>query len=98
MIKQISATDTINYLYTRLKFNWTEYEYTVYTSIAIVVGAFINVCLIPLMSIRFKMQDTTIGVVATISGTAQNIITAFASKWWMMYIGTRNQNTKSLLI
>ena len=84
-------TGTINYLYTRLQFDWTEYEYTVYTSIAIVVGTLTNISLIPLLSIKFKLQDTTIGVVATFSGMAQNIVIAFASKWWMMYIGKMNQ-------
>ena len=80
-------TGTINYLYTRLKFGWTEYEFTAYTSTAIVVATLTNVCMIPLLSMVFKMRDTTIGAIATFSGMAQNIVIAFASKWWMMYIG-----------
>ena len=80
-------TGSINYLYTRLKFNWTEYEYTVYTSTAVVVASLTQVLLIPLLSLRFKMRDTTIGVIGTISGLAKNIVLAFACKWWMMYIG-----------
>ena len=81
------VTGTINYLYTRLKFGWTEYEFTAYTSTAIVVGTLTNVSLIPLFSIVFKLRDTTIGAIATLSGVAQNIVLAFASKWWMMYVG-----------
>ena len=86
MANQFPVTGTINYLYTRLMFGWTEYEFTVYTSTAIVVGTLTNASLIPLLSIVFKLRDTTIGVVATVSGIAQNIVLAFASKWWMMYI------------
>ena len=81
------VTGTINYLYTRLKFGWTEYEFTAYPSPAIVVGTLTNVSLIPLFSIVFKLRDTTIGAIATLSGVAQNIVLAFASKWWMMYVG-----------
>ena len=80
-------TGSINYLYTRLKFNWTEYEYTVYTSTAVVVATLTQVLLIPLLSLRFKITDITIGVIGTISGLAKNIVLAFACKWWMMYIG-----------
>ena len=82
-----SVTGSINYLYTRLKFDWTEYEYTVYTSTAVVVGTLTQVLLIPLLSLRFKMRDITIGVIGTISGLAKNLVLAFACKWWMMYIG-----------
>ena len=86
MANQFPVTGTINYLYTRLMFGWTEYEFTAYTSTAIVVGTLTNASLIPLLSIVFKLRDTTIGVVATVSGIAQNIVLTFASKWWMMYI------------
>ena len=82
-----AVTGSINYLYTRLKFNWTEYEYTVYTSTAVVVATLTQVLLIPLLSLRFKITDITIGVIGTISGLAKNIVLAFACKWWMMYIG-----------
>ena len=82
-------TGTISYLYTRLKFAWTEYEFTAYVSTAIVVGTLTNISLIPLLSIVFKLRDTTIGAIATLSGTAQNIVIAFATKWWMMYIGEK---------
>ena len=80
-------TGSINYLYTRLKFNWTEYEYTVYTSTAVVVGTLTQVLVIPLLSLRFKMSDILIGIIGTVSGLAKNIVLAFACKWWMMYVG-----------
>ena len=85
-------TGSINYLYTRLKFNWTEYEYTVYTSTAVVVGTLTQVLIIPLLSLRFKVRDTTIGVIGTVSGLAKNIVLAFACKWWMMYVGKDSCN------
>ena len=86
-----SVTGTISYLYTRLKFAWTEYEFAAYVSTAIVVGTLTNISLIPLLSIVFKLRDTTIGAIATLSGTAQNIVIAFATKWWMMYIGEKKK-------
>ena len=100
----IAATGAINYLYTRLKFNWTEYEYTVYSSTAVTVGTLTNVALLPLLSIRFKIRDATLGTIGAISGLAQNIVRAFACKWWMMYLGKTHtefpnihQNTYNVL-
>ena len=33
------------------------------------------------------MRDATLGTIGAISGLAQNVVRAFASKGWMMYLG-----------
>ena len=82
-----AVTGSINYLYTRLKFDWTEYEYTIYLSTAVIVGTLTQSLLIPLLSLKCKISDIAIGLIGTISGLAKNLVLAFACKWWMMYIG-----------
>ena len=83
----VTATGSLNYLYTRLKFEWTEKEFTIYSATAVVMSILTNIALIPLLSLRFKLRDTTIGAIGAISGLAQNIVRAFAYEGWMMYIG-----------
>ena len=85
-----AVTGSINYLYTRLKFDWTEYEYTIYLSTAVIVGTLTQSLLIPLLSLKCKISDIAIGLIGTISGLAKNLVLAFACKWWMMYVGKDN--------
>ena len=75
------------YLYTRLKFNWTEQEYTIWFSIGTLATTLGSITFVPLMSSKLKVHDALIGIVGACSGIAANMVLAFVNKPWQLYLG-----------
>jgi hypothetical protein len=80
------VSGTITYLYTRLKFDWTEKEYTIFSSISTLMATLSTMTFLPLLSLKAKLKDTTIGMMGCVSGLVGNLVLAFAAKWWMLII------------
>ncbi len=83
----LAVTGSLNYLYTRLKFNWTEADYTVFSAAGTLASSVATIAIVPVLSLGLRLPDTMIGVVCALSGVTSQLIFAFAANWWMMYIG-----------
>ena len=82
------ATSSITYLYTRLKFNWTEKEFTSWLSINSLVTILGTAIFLPTFSRVFKIRDGFIGISGAISGIAMNVTLALITQSWMMYLSS----------
>ena len=104
-------TSTIQYLYTRLKFDWTEQQYTLWSSAGTLVSTLASVGFVWLCSHKFKVRtalsyysfkhyqhkigssfdsqfhDCLIGLCGAISGITVNVVMAFVTQSWMLYMG-----------
>eukprot|EP00095_Tigriopus_kingsejongensis_P001548 maker-scaffold424_size175595-snap-gene-0.26 protein:Tk01548 transcript:maker-scaffold424_size175595-snap-gene-0.26-mRNA-1 annotation:"proton-coupled folate transporter-like" len=79
-------TGTITYLYTRLKFDWNEQSYSLWTSISATMTSCATVIALPVLSFGLGISDGIIGMFGAVSGIANNILIAFITKDWMMYV------------
>ena len=75
------------YLFTRLKFDWSEQEFTIWTSLTTVASSLVTFGIIPIVSYKMKLHDALIGTIGSVFGVAKNLIWTFATAAWMMYLG-----------
>ena len=84
----IGAGDCGNqYLYLRRKLNWDIIDYTTFTIIVGVIGMAAQYIVIPLLSEKFRLQDSTIIIIDIIGCFIQTIILSLATATWMVYLG-----------
>jgi len=76
------------YLFARLKLDWTEQDYTKWSAAGLVLCSISTVGVMALLSFKWKIHDALIGIFGGISGALGRIVIAFATKSWMMYLGT----------
>jgi hypothetical protein len=76
----------VAYLFTRLKFSWTEQEYTVWTAVASITNSLATFGIMPLLSYKLKFPDSVIGIIGAVTGIAASLNTAFAIKPWILYL------------
>ena len=77
----------IGYLYSRLKFDWTEQEYTVFGAVSAGLYSLTTAVILPILSSGLKIHDGIIGVMGGLSGMTCNIIVALAAQSWYFYLG-----------
>lgn len=82
------SSSSILYLFTRLKFNWSEQEFTIWMSLSTVASSLFTFGVIPIVSYKMKLHDALIGTMGAIFGIAKNIIWTLAAYSWMMYLGS----------
>ena len=88
MLFNINTYDTsLTYLYTKLKLDWSEQDFSVYMAISMFTTAFANIGILTLLSYKFKIHDMIIGILGAFFGMCSRIINAFVTKSWMMYLG-----------
>eukprot|EP00094_Tigriopus_californicus_P007083 TCALIF_06818-PA protein Name:"Similar to slc46a1 Proton-coupled folate transporter (Xenopus laevis)" AED:0.05 eAED:0.06 QI:5/0/0/1/0.5/0.33/3/0/319 len=79
-------TGTMTYLYTRLKFDWNEQDYSIWNSVSALFTAAATILALPVLSFTFGISDGIIGMMGCISGIASNVLVAFVTQDWMMYL------------
>ena len=82
------SSSSIVYLFTRLKFDWSEQEYTIWMSLTTVASSAITFVIIPIISYKMKLHDALIGTIGAICGIGKNVIWTLASYSWVMYLGS----------
>ena len=75
------------YLYLRRKLNWDITDYTTFTIIVGVIGMAAQYIVIPLLSEKFRLEDSTIIIIDIIGCFIQTIILSLATATWMVYLG-----------
>ena len=75
------------YLYLRRKLNWDLIDYTTFTIIVGVVGLAAQYIVIPLLSEKFRLQDSTIIGIDIIGCFIKTVIFSLATATWMVYLG-----------
>ena len=93
MLFNINTYDTsLTYLYTKLKLDWSEQDFSVYMAISMFTTAFATLGILTLLSYKFKIHDMIIGILGASFGMFSRIIYAFVTKSWMMYLGKLLKN------
>lgn len=82
------TTSNITYLYTRLKFGWTEQQYTMWSSGTSISTSLVTFSIMPLLSFKLGIHDSIIGIIGSFSGIASSLTNAFASQAWMLYLAS----------
>ncbi|XP_058459673.1 proton-coupled folate transporter-like [Malaya genurostris] len=79
---------TLYFLYTRMKFNWTLEDYTLWQSIdilTIIIGSFLG---ITIMKKLFKLPDIAIALLSVLCFASDSFIKGMATHGWQLYMST----------
>ncbi|XP_050538933.1 uncharacterized protein LOC126904197 isoform X2 [Daktulosphaira vitifoliae] len=77
----------VGYMYTRLKFNWNELDYSLYSTLIFILNLIgLGITLVILCHI-FKMDEALIGAIAVSSKIMAEFVYAFATTEFIFYIG-----------
>ncbi|XP_014256394.1 solute carrier family 46 member 3 [Cimex lectularius] len=84
----ISGEMAVGYLFTRIRFQWNEVDFSLYSTYVIVINLIGTSLGIGLFIHMFKMEDAMLGMVAYTSKLVASIFYAFASTPQIFYIVT----------
>ena len=76
------------YLYLRRKLNWDIIDYTAFTLTAGITGMMAQFTVIPLLSEKLKLRDSTIILIDFGGCFIQMIVLALATSTWMVYLSS----------
>ena len=88
MYSFFTASSSLIYYLTRLKFGWTEQDFTEWVAISSIASSLATLCVMPLLSYKLKLHDSVIGIIGSVFGVASNLVLTFAPYSWMFYLGT----------
>lgn len=74
------------FLYTRKRFGWSLYEYTMFVVFMGPASAIGTTLLMPILSYGYQLNDCLVGLLGTVSFMMTNIIMATAPQGWVMYV------------
>ncbi|KAK7072264.1 hypothetical protein SK128_020747 [Halocaridina rubra] len=80
------GTANFVFLYTRKKFAWDYYTFTTWSVLSTPVSGIGNAFVLPLLSYRYKVEDSIFGFMGSSSYMFTNIIQSTAPVGWVMYI------------
>lgn len=75
------------YLFVRYKFNWSEVEFSFFSTYSVGVHLLGTAFAMSVLSSFFKMDDALIGSMASFTKIISSFIYAFASVEWHMFMG-----------
>ena len=90
-----TASSSLIYYLTRLKFGWTEQDFTEWVAISSIASSLATLCVMPLLSYKLKLHDSVIGIIGSVFGVAANLVRTFAPYSWMFYLSTAVGESKS---
>lgn len=79
----------ITYLFTRFHFNWSEVEFSIYSSYSMIIQLIGSTFSIGGFSNYLKLNDYIIGVMASISKILSALVYAFAVTNLQIYMGLK---------
>ena len=74
------------YLYLRRKLDWDIIDYTTYTIVAGMIGLAAQYIIVPTLSEKFNLRDSTIIIIEITGCFIQTIILSTATATWMVYL------------
>ena len=77
----------IFYLFTRYKFNWSEVEFSFYSTYSMGLNLIGTGFVVSVLSGMLKMEDALVGSIAIISKVPASLVYAFSQVEWHLYIG-----------
>ena len=75
------------YLYLRKALNFTYLDFSYYTTVLSVIGLASQFIVVPILSNKLRLHDTTISIMETVTSIINLLILAFVRNTWMLYIG-----------
>ncbi|XP_055607123.1 proton-coupled folate transporter-like [Uranotaenia lowii] len=83
-----AGATNVFYLYTRMKFNWTLKDFTMWQSADFLSTIIGNTLGILVLKHLFKLPDTAIAFLSVLCYTSDNFIKGLASQGWQIYFAT----------
>lgn len=77
----------VSYLFTRYRFNWSEVEYSLFSTYAMLTGLVGVIFCVGILSHKLKIDDALVGVISSMSKILSGFVYAFATVPWHMYAG-----------
>lgn len=77
----------VTYLFTRFRFNWSEVEFSVFSTYAMITGLVGVLFCVGILSHKLKIDDALVGVISSMSKILSGFVYAFATVPWHMYVG-----------
>ncbi|KAF5269815.1 hypothetical protein FQR65_LT05861 [Abscondita terminalis] len=78
----------VMYLFTRYKFHWNEFEFSVFCTFNAIIITFATILSLSILSNRLKLDDALIGVISCLSKIVSAVIYALAPNTYVFYLGT----------
>ncbi|XP_018800465.1 PREDICTED: solute carrier family 46 member 3 [Bactrocera latifrons] len=78
---------SVTYLFTRFRFNWSEVEFSVFSTYAMITGLVGVLFCVGILSHKLKIDDALVGVISSMSKILSGFVYAFATVPWHMYVG-----------
>ncbi|XP_055371700.1 solute carrier family 46 member 3 isoform X2 [Condylostylus longicornis] len=74
------------YLFTRYQFNWSEVEFSFFSTYAMITSLFGTLFSVGVLSHMLKIDDALIGVLSSMSKILSSFVYAFAVTTWQLYL------------
>ena len=74
------------FLFLRKEFSWNESTFGLYVACFGVLGLFTQYVAVPFMTENLGMRDSTLGFLAVLGATIQQVMVAFAKEDWVLYV------------
>uniref|UniRef100_A0A1A9VRP7 Major facilitator superfamily (MFS) profile domain-containing protein n=1 Tax=Glossina austeni TaxID=7395 RepID=A0A1A9VRP7_GLOAU len=87
VIGPIYGEMNVMYLFTRYRFNWSEVEYSIFNTFAVVTSLIGVLFCVGILSHKLKLDDALVGVISSTSKILSGFVYAFATVSWHMYVG-----------
>ncbi|KAM8718996.1 hypothetical protein ACLKA7_011661 [Drosophila subpalustris] len=77
----------VTYLFTRFRFNWSEVEFSYFSTYAMFTGLIGVIFCVGILSHKLEIDDALVGVLSSTSKILSSFVYAFATLPWHMYLG-----------
>ncbi|XP_017156359.1 solute carrier family 46 member 3 [Drosophila miranda] len=77
----------VTYLFTRFRFNWSEVEFSFFSTYAMFTGLIGVIFCVGILSHKLGIDDALVGVLSSTSKILSGFVYAFATVPWHMYLG-----------
>ncbi|XP_058463536.1 lysosomal proton-coupled steroid conjugate and bile acid symporter SLC46A3-like [Malaya genurostris] len=78
---------SVIYLFTRYRFNWSEVEFSFFSTYGMLTGLIGTIFSVGVFSHLLKIDDALIGVMSCMSKILSSFVYAFAVTTWQLYLG-----------
>lgn len=79
---------SVIYLFTRYRFNWSEVEFSFFSTYGMLTGLIGTIFSVGVFSHMLHIDDALIGVMSCMSKILSSFVYAFAVTTWQLYLGT----------
>lgn len=87
VIGPVHGEMSVLYLFTRYKFNWSEMEFSIFSTYSTLVSLVGTLMSIGILSYYLKLDDAIIGVLSSLSKVVSSLVYGFAMTPFQFYMG-----------